>query len=274
MEITGDSIQAFKHWLINEEKRAATIQKYVRIIKNLMLFLSGREICKELILEWKDSLITSAGLSPKTVNSYIAAFEAYCRFAEINIRLKYHRVQKKMFNDESKNITKEEYNRLIKAAVKDERTALVIETIGATGIRVSELKFITFDAALRGSAVINLKGKVRTVLIPGKLCRKLIKYAKRHSITGEIFVTKSGKSLSRKYIWQKMKTLCKKAGVDKTKVFPHNLRHLFARLFYKTTRNLAYLADILGHSSIETTRIYLVTGIQEHAKMIESMGMV
>lgn len=150
-----------------------------------------------------------------------------------------------------------------------------MEAICGTGVRVSEVRYLTVEAAKTGRADISLKGKIRTILIPGKLCRKLLKYAQKEKIaSGEIFLTKSGNSLSRRQIWAEMKRLCEKAGVEPSKVFPHNLRHLFATAFYKTCRDIVRLADVLGHSSVETTRIYLLTTGTEHARLLERLGLV
>ena len=174
-------------------------------------------------------------------------------------------------------MSREEYARLLTAAKErgQERTALLMETIGATGIRVSEVPYITVEAAGQGMAEISLKGKIRTILLPGKLCRKLLKYARKNKIaSGEIFLTRGGKSLSRKQIWAEMKRLCKWASVDPSKVFPHNLRHLFAVTFYRASKDIAKLADVLGHSSIETTRIYLVSAGTEHRRQLERLGLV
>ena len=160
-------------------------------------------------------------------------------------------------------------------ALGQERLALLMETVCATGIRVSEVRYITVEAARFGRAEIALKGKIRTILLPGKLCRKLLKYARKNKIaSGEIFLTGGGRSLSRKQIWAEMKSLGKRAGIEPSKVFPHNLRHLFARMFYKVCRDVAKLADVLGHSSIETTRIYLISTGAEHARTLERLGLV
>ena len=207
----------------------------------------------------------------------LAAINTYCRFAGFCIKVKFLRIQRKLFQDENRILKKDEYERLIAASEKSgkERLSLLFETIGATGIRVSEVKYITVEALNAGRAEISLKGKIRTILLPGKLCRKLLKYAKKQKISfGEIFITKSGKGMSRKQIWSEMKAICKKAGVESSKVFPHNLRHLFARIYYKVTRDITKLADLLGHSSIETTRIYLISTGEEHARQLEKLRLV
>ena len=192
-------------------------------------------------------------------------------------KVKALKIQRKLFRDDRRELTREEYQRLLDAAhsLGRERLALLLETICATGIRVSEGKYITVEAAQAGRAEISLKGKLRTILLPGKLCRKLKKYAKaQKTASGEIFLTRSGKSLSRRQIWAEMKRLCNAAGVAPSKVFPHNLRHLFATTFYRVCRDIARLADVLGHSSIETTRIYLVTSGEEHAKILDRLQLV
>lgn len=192
-------------------------------------------------------------------------------------RVKFLKVQRRMFRDDSRDLTRSDYNALTAAAKAQNKTrlALLMEAICATGIRVNEVQYITVEAARAGRAEVALKGKIRTILIPSKLCRKLLKYAKKQKIaSGEIFLTKSGKGLSRRQIWAEMKRLCAAAGVEPSKVFPHNLRHLFATAFYRACKDIAKLADVLGHSSIETTRIYLVTSGTEHRKQLDRLGLI
>ena len=192
-------------------------------------------------------------------------------------RVRALKVQRRLFRDDRRELTREEYEQLLATshALGRERLALLLETICVTGIRVSEVKYMTVEAVQAGRAEIALKGKLRTVLLPGKLCRKLKKYAKaQKNASGEIFLTRSGKSLSRKQIWAEMKRLCRKAGVAPSKVFPHNLRHLFARTFYRVCRDIVKLADVLGHSSVETTRIYLISTGAEHARILKKMNLV
>ena len=192
-------------------------------------------------------------------------------------KVKFLKIQRQIFRKQSEEFTREEYERLVSIAREEgkDRLALLMETIGATGIRVSELAYITVDAAKAGRAEIVLKGKIRIILLSGKLCRKLLKYAGKQKIdSGEIFLTKTGKSLSRRQIWREMKEICKKADVESSKVFPHNLRHLFATSFYKICKDIVKLADVLGHSSIETTRIYLLTAGEEHMRQLEQMRLV
>ena len=275
--ITEGSIIEFEQWLITEERRKGTIQKYLRDVRELSDWLCDAEITKEKIFEWKEYLLAEKRLTPVTINSKLAAIGTYCRFIGIDCRVKLYKIQRKLFYADNKNLQKDEYLRLIDAANRsgDIRLALIIETIGATGIRVSELKYITVEAVRAGAARVHLKGKIRTILLPGKLCNKLMKYARKRKIaSGEIFITKSGKSISRKQIWAEMKKLCDAADVEKSKVFPHNLRHLFAKLYYKATRDIAKLADILGHSAIETTRIYLLTTEYEHSQQLNRLGLI
>ena len=192
-------------------------------------------------------------------------------------RVRSLRIQRRTFREQSRELTRGEYQRLLDTAagLGRERLALLMETICATGIRVSEVQYITVEAARAGRTEIRLKGKIRTILLPSKLCRKLLKYArKQKTASGEIFLTRSGAPVSRRQIWREMKALCKEAGVEASKVFPHNLRHLFATAFYRACRDIVKLADVLGHSSIDTTRIYLMTTGAEHARQMEKLGLV
>lgn len=274
--ITKESIGAFRAWLAGEEREPGTIEKYSRDLGFFSAWLNGAPLTKESFAGWKESLLLK-GNKPVTVNAKIAAVNTYCRFCGLDVRVKFLRIQKKLFQEESRNLKKGEYERLVKAAEKagKERLALLMETIGSTGIRVSEVKYLTVEAARAGRCEISLKGKIRTILLPKALCRKLLKFAQKQKIaSGEIFLAKSGRGMSRKLIWALMKGLCREAGVAATKVFPHNLRHLFARVFYRATRDVAKLADLLGHSSIETTRVYLLSTGEEHARQLESLGLL
>lgn len=275
-KITKEDLGKFEAWLISEEREAGTIQKYLRDLEAFSAWLNGDGVEKETVSGWKEYLLEN-GYKAVTVNSMLAAVNTYSRFAGLCIKVKFLRIQRRLFQEESRNLKKDEYERLIGAAESEgkKRLSLLLETIGATGIRVSEVKYITVEALNAGKAEISLKGKIRTILLPGKLCRKLLKYTRKQKIaSGEIFITKSGKGMSRKQIWAEMKAICKKAGVEASKVFPHNLRHLFARIYYKVTRDVAKLADLLGHSSIETTRIYLISTGEEHARQLERLGLV
>lgn len=276
-QMTIDQISLYAEYLRQEERSMGTMEKYLRDLRAFAAYLEGRAITKELVSAWKAWLLDS-GYAPVTVNSMISAVNGFFQFAGWEeCRVKFLRVQRRIFRDRSKDLTKEEYQRLLDTAEAkgQKRLALLMETICATGIRVSEVRYITVDAAATGRVDISLKGKIRTILIPNKLSRKLLKYAKQQKIaSGEIFLTRSGKSLSRRQIWGEMKAVCKAAGVEPGKVFPHNLRHLFATTFYRAYKDIVKLADVLGHSSIETTRIYLITPGDEHARQMERLGLV
>lgn len=275
--LTMEDINQFFSYLQAEEKSLGTVEKYMRDVRAFACWLTERPVTKELTHAWKESL-QAQGYAPVTVNSMLAAVNGLLAFLGWDgCRVKFLKIQRKLFREESRELTRVEYERLLETArsLGRERLALLMETICATGIRVSEVRYITVEAARRGRAEITLKGKIRTILIPNKLCRKLLKYAKKQkTASGEIFLTKGGMSLSRKQIWAEMKSLCKRAGVEPSKVFPHNLRHLFATVFYRACKDIVKLADVLGHSSIETTRIYLVTSGLEHARQLERLGLV
>ena len=275
--LTMNQLVLFRQHLAGEEREQSTIEKYIREIRFFQTWLTGRQVTTEIVASWKSYLRTE-GYRPETINSKLSALNKFFKFMGWQeYRMKYLKIQRKLFRGTEKELTKEEYIRLLETANSGGkvRLALLIETICATGIRVSEVKYITVEAVERGRAEIALKGKIRTILLPGKLCRKLQKYARKQKITsGEIFLTRSGKGISRRQIWAEMKALCKKANVAPSKVFPHNLRHLFARTFYHASRDVAKLADVLGHSSIETTRIYLISTGVEHARQLERLGLI
>ena len=238
---------------------------------------SVRSRVKETAAGWKEHLL-DRHYAPVTINSMLAAINAFFRFVGWeDCRVKFLKIQRRMFREASRELSREEYDRLLSTAhtLGRDRLALLMETICASGIRVSEVRYITVEAARQGQTEIALKGKIRTILLPDKLCRKLLKYARHKKIaSGEIFRTESGKSLGRRQIWAEMKQLCKYAGVAPSKVFPHNLRHLFATTFYRACRDISRLADVLGHSSIETTRIYLLTTGSEQVKQMDQLGLV
>ncbi len=275
--LSPELLSSFREELLREERAAGTAEKYRRDLLALQTWLNGRPLTKEAANGWKEHLVAS-GYAPATVNSMLAAANAFFRFAGWDdCRLKFLKLQHRMFRDQSRELTKEEYLRLLETAKAhgQERLALLMETICSTGIRVSELRYITAEAARSGKAEISLKGKIRTILLPDKLCRKLLKYAGRKKIvSGEIFLTGNGTSLSRRQIWAEMKGLCCYCGVSAAKVFPHNLRHLFATSFYRICRDIVRLADVLGHSSIETTRIYLLTTGEEHRRQLDQLRLI
>ena len=276
-QLTERELRSFAGHLRAEERSEATVEKYTRDARGFALWLAGREVSRETAAAWKEHLL-ERHRAPATVNAGVAAVNRLFRFLGWeDCLIKPLRLQRRLFREAARELTREEYDRLVVTArdLGRERLELLLEAICATGIRVSEVRFLTVEAALRGRAEVSLKGKIRTILLPGKLCRKLLKYARRQKIaSGEIFLTRGGNSLSRKQIWAEMKALCRRAGVEPSKVFPHNLRHLFARLFYRATRDVARLADVLGHSSIETTRIYLISTGAEHARTLERLRLI
>lgn len=258
------------------EKSAGTLAKYRHDLLAFAAFSGGEVPTLEMVARWRESLL-AAGYAPCTINSMLAALNGFFRFSGLPIHAKYLKIQRKIFREERREMSRAEYERLLKTAKNrgEARLALLMETLCATGIRIGELRHITVEGAKMGRADIALKGKIRTILLPKKLCRKLLQYAKKMQITaGEIFRTKSGRGISRRQAWHEMKRLCKAAGVAESKVFPHNLRHLFATTFYRAYRDIARLADLLGHSSIETTRIYLATSGKEQQRQLEKMGLI
>ena len=275
-KITTEQLVSFRRLLQEEERSPATVTKYLREIVRFNAWLCGAPVTKTAVVGWKEYLLAQ-GYGPSTINGKLTALDRFFRFLGWErFGAKHLKLQKRMFRDESRELTQAEYRHLLGAAqaLGRERLLLLMEAICTTGIRVSEVPYLTVEAVKKGKAEIALKGKIRTILIPGKLARRLLKYAKRQKIAaGEIFLTRSGRGISRKQIWAEMKALCKAAGVSDTKVFPHNLRHLFARAFYQASRDVAKLADILGHSSIETTRIYLISSGMEHARQMEHLGL-
>ncbi len=276
-QITDENIDRYGEYLFQEEKAASTVKKYVREVEIFAKWLSGREATKELAAQWKEEL-QMCGYVPRTVNAMLSAVNGFFSFMGWqDCRVKFLKIQRQMFRDASKDLDIEEYERLVNAAYRlnNRRLGLVIETICGTGIRVSELEYITVDAVRAGKAEIVLKGKVRVILMPGQLIRKLLEYAGEQNISsGGIFMTRNGKNLSRRQIWAEMKKLCADAGVESSKVFPHNLRHLFAKTFYQAHGDIVRLVDVLGHSSIDTTRIYLLSTGAEHVRQLDCLGLV
>ena len=276
LRITEARLHAFARQLEEEERSCATVEKYMRSIRQFVQWLNGQPVTKAAVGAWKDTLL-QRGQASATVNAKLTALDRFLMLQGwSHCRVKHLRVQRRLFRAPERELDRSEYARLVDAAQKyNPRTGLVMETICATGIRVSEMQYITVEAVLQGKAEISLKGKIRTILLPGKLCRKLMKYANKQKIaSGEIFLTRGGKGINRIQIWAEMKSLCKTAGVEPSKVFPHNLRHLFARTFYKICRDVAKLADILGHSSIDTTRMYLVSTGSEHMRELNRLHLI
>ena len=273
--IDEEQLTSYAAHLQEQERAPQTIQKYIHDLNALQRYLAGKPLTKAALIGGKEHITSIYAIA--TVNSMAAvnSFLAYMGWPDCHIKAL--RLQRQVFRDPAKELTREEYTRLVCAAETAGRTrlALLLETICATGIRVSEVKYITVEAVKAGRAEISLKGKVRVILLPAKLCRKLQKYAKKQkTASGAVFRTRSGRELSRKQIWAEMKSICKKAGVAASKVFPHNLRHLFARCFYRASRDIIKLADVLGHSSVETTRIYLLSTGTEHQRHLERLRLI
>ena len=277
MSVSKSDLAGFADCLKNGDRSPGTIEKYLHDASDFALWLGQRKLTHETAVQWREFLLQQ-NYAPVTINSMLSAVNSLFKFlGRGDCRIRFLRVQRRAFREQSRELTRAEYQKLLDTAAEQgqERLELLMETICATGIRVSEVRYITVEAAQRGRAEISLKGKIRTILLPAKLCRKLLKYArKQKTASGEIFLTRSGKPVSRRQIWREMKTLCAKAGVESSKVFPHNLRHLFAMAFYQVCRDIVKLADILGHSSINTTRIYLMTTGAEHARQLEKLGLV
>ena len=275
MNITTEQINIFKNHLITEERSAATVEKYTRDVNAFSEWLGGRDADRTAILEYKAHLAEK--YLPSSTNSMLSSLNSFFAFfGRHELRVKFIKVQKQLFSRDEKELTKIEYLRLLDVAKrKSRRLYLLMQTVCATGIRVSELKFITVEALQFERAEIDCKGKHRIVFLPKKLCKMLKEYAKSEKIkSGSVFVTKNGKPLDRSNIWSDMKKLCADAGVSASKVFPHNLRHLFARTFYTIQKDIVRLSSILGHSNINTTMIYTMESGRIHQKQIQQLGLL
>ena len=274
--ITLKSIEGFRQNLLSEEKSLFTVGKYVRDTRVFIQWCKDREISKELVLEYKKELL--AKYAPASVNSILSSLNCFFSYEQCHqFKVKLLKIQRRIFADKEKELTRAEYEKLLLTAKRQENKRLyyLMQTICSTGIRVSELKFITVEAVKRGEAHISCKGKLRLVILPKKLCVMLLSYIKERGIfCGAVFVTKRGKPIDRSNIWSDMKKLCDSAGVDSKKVFPHNLRHLFARTYYSMQKDIVRLADILGHSSVNTTRIYTMESGAEHRRQIQELGLL
>ena len=275
-QITNELIQKYKEHLSTEEKSSVTVEKYIRDVTALQKWLKNRKIDKQAALDYKNQLIQS--YAPASVNSIISSLNSFFDFCKwYEVRIKTVKIQKQIFIKEERELTKAEYSRLLSAAhsKKRNRLYLLMQTICSTGIRISELKFITVEALKNETAEIRSKGKLRYVFIPKSLCKALARYAKEQKITtGSIFVSRNGNPLDRSNVWSEMKKLCEAAGVSKAKVFPHNLRHLFAKVYYSVQKDIVRLADILGHSSVNTTRIYTMESGEVHRRQIQRLGLL
>lgn len=274
--VTNEVIRQFKVYLYEEERSENTIAKYLRDVYAFRGYIGDREIQKSDILAYKQML---CGMyAPRSVNSALSSLNALFIFMNwYDLKVKTLKIQRRIFADKSKELSKKEYEKLLNAAKArhNEKLYYLMQTIASTGVRVSELRFITCEAVNRGQAVINCKGKLRQIFLPKQLSKMLKQYIRKENISeGAVFVARSGKPLDRSNIWRMLKALCKEAGVEKEKVFPHNFRHLFARTFYSLQKDIVRLADILGHSSVETTRIYTIESGEAHIMQLQKLGLL
>lgn len=274
--ITKKLIDTFKAYLLNEEKSSSTLEKYIRDILAFSVWLGTNEVTKGTVLEYKKYLIDN--YAPASVNSILSSLNSFFGFNEwVDCKVKTLKIQRQLFVSSSKELTKTEYKQLLNAALSqhNKRLYMLMQTICATGIRVSELKYITVEAVKSGVATINCKGKMRVVMMTKDLCKQLNAYIKEQKIkSGSVFVSKNGRPLDRSNIWSDMKKLCETAGVSKEKVFPHNLRHLFARTYYSLEKDIVRLADILGHANVNTTRIYTMESGEIHMRQLQKLGLL
>ena len=274
--ITNEIIKKFELYLYEEERSGNTIEKYMRDIRFFREWLQDRNIDKSAVIEYKKELCKRYAV--KSVNSMLSSINTFFVFMGwYDLKVKTLKIQWRIFADMSKELSKTEYERLLVAAKNknNERLYYLMQTIASTGLRVSEIKYVTCEAVRQGQAVINCKGKIRQIFLPKKLCQMLKQYIKSRNIkSGSVFITRSGKPLDRCAIWKMLKDLCESAGVSKDKVFPHNFRHLFARTFYSLQKDIVRLADILGHSSVETTRLYTIESGTEHIRQLQKVGLL
>lgn len=275
--LTEEMAKAFEKYLRREEKSDNTVKKYLRDMRAFAAYLNGAEVTKETVITFKSKLLGES-YSVRSINSMLASLNGLFSFLGWeDCRVKSVKLQRQIYCPEEKELTKAEYMRLVDTAKQkgNERLNLILQTICGTGIRVSELQYITVEAVKNGEATVSLKGKTRSVFLVKELRKKLIRYAAKQNIqSGAVFITRTGKPMNRTNIWREMKGLCRQAGVNPKKVFPHNLRHLFARTFYGIEKDIAKLADILGHSSINTTRIYIISTGSEHRRRMEHMRLI
>ena len=274
---TPEELETYRLWLMKEEKSGLTIEKYIRDIARFLAFAQNRPVTKEVVMEYRDSLI-SRQYAVSSINSMLVALNRYFDYLGLpGLRVKLLKFQRAIFCPEEKELTREEYLRLVREAGKqgDRELSLILQTIASTGIRIGELKDITVSAVKEGKATVRSKNKSRTVFLPGKLRKYLLQYSRERRIeAGPVFQTRKGEAVNRCSVWRKMKELCRGAGVESGKVFPHNLRHLFARAYYQLEKDIAKLSDLLGHSSIETTRIYIMTSGREHRRQMEKLRLI
>lgn len=276
-KITEKLVEKFREYLYEEEKSNATASKYICDLNKLKKYADGQELNKKLIVSYKEHLQNMECYKSGSINSFLAAANCFFQFMGWNdLKVKTIKVQKRAFMPNNRDLSKEEYKKLVDAAEKSGKIqlAMIIQTICAIGLRVSELAFITVKSVNEGTVIVYCKGKERQILIPKALQTRLLYYIHKNGTRqGAVFCTRNGNPVNRSNIWREMKSLCEDAGVEQEKVFPHNLRHLFAKTFYHSCKDIAKLADILGHSSIETTRIYIMTTSKEYQKQLDSMDL-
>ncbi|MBQ7053918.1 MAG: tyrosine-type recombinase/integrase [Oscillospiraceae bacterium] len=274
--ITNEIVKSFEQYLYEEEKSDNTCDKYMRDIRVFREWLGGKAVDKSVVLEYKKELCEK--YLPASVNSILSSLNALFMYMNwYDLKVKTLKIQRRIFADKEKELTKAEYERLLTVAKnkKNERLYYLMQTIGSTGLRISELKYVTVDAVNAGQATINCKGKIRQIFLPKQLCKMLKSYIKQKKIkSGSVFITKSGKPLDRSTVWKMLKGLCESANVARSKVFPHNFRHLFAKTFYSLQKDIVRLADILGHSSVNTTRIYTMESGEVHRRKIERLNLL
>ena len=274
--VTKENIKKFEEYLYAEERSCNTIEKYIRDVRFFRGRLQGGNVDKSALVKYKKELCER--YAAKSVNSMLSSVNAFFVFMGwYDLKVKTLKIQRRIFSDKSKELSKPEYERLLAAAKnrKNKRLYYLMQTVASTGLRVSEIKYVTCEAVRQGQAVINCKGKIRQIFLPKKLCKMLLSYIKERNIkSGAVFVSKNGRPLDRSHIWKMLKSLCEAAGVSRDKVFPHNFRHLFARTFYSLQKDIVRLADILGHSNIETTRIYTMESGAEHRKLLQKLGLL
>lgn len=276
--ITEQIVEKYREYLEKEEKSNATIDKYICDLKKLMTYATGQEITKELMLAFKEDLRVNKNYKLSSINSFLIAANKLFDYLEwYGLRVKTYKIQKEVFVPANRSISKKEYKKLVRAALRKgkKRLAMIIQTLCSMGIRISELSSITVESVIKGIVEIYCKGKQRVVLFPKKLQKLLLKYIDENNIeTGLVFCTSRGNAVDRSNIWREMKELSEEAEVKREKIFPHNLRHLFAKTFYEVGKDIAKLADVLGHSSIETTRLYIMTTCEEHQKQLDMMDLI
>lgn len=274
--ITNEQLNLYKDYLISDEKSKSTINKYLHDLKAFMLWTEKHTLCKECVISYKTYLVEN--FAPTSINSILSSLNSFFNFMKwYDLKVKIIKIQKQIFSSTDKELTKSEYYQLLQTAKQkhNKRLYLIIQTICSTGIRVSELQYVTVKSVKCGIAKINCKGKQRQVFLPSHLCRALKEYIRNQNIeTGSVFITKNGNPIDRSNIWSDMKKLCKDANVPSNKVFPHNLRHLFARTYYSLQKDIVRLADILGHSNVNTTRIYTAESGETHRKQIEKLELL